>query len=143
MPTLINRCRDVVTIGRAVDRTFPSAGSTPHALMLLLETVYVLQESSALFIPWSAEEKHQNQEQGFVWNQTHQAMDMIVGICYSAQRCGQEVTVDIAVEACKAADLKAHAFPEVPERTSWDWPQVTILPKSVNVKRKGETILEV
>ncbi|CAE7715293.1 unnamed protein product [Symbiodinium pilosum] len=37
-------------------------------------------------------ERHQNQEQGFVWNQTH-----------------EEVTVEIPVEACKGSDLKASA----------------------------------
>ncbi|CAE6909941.1 NUDCD3 [Symbiodinium natans] len=53
-------------------------------------------------------ERHQNQGQGFSWNQTH-----------------QEVTVELGVEPCKAADLK-----------------VALLAKSVSIKRKGETILE-
>ncbi|CAJ1368230.1 unnamed protein product [Effrenium voratum] len=53
-------------------------------------------------------EKEKNQGAGWVWNQTP-----------------QEVTLELAVEPCKAADLK-----------------VTIASKSVSVKRKGEIVLE-
>mmetsp|Transcript_56277 Transcript_56277/g.101173 ORF Transcript_56277/g.101173 Transcript_56277/m.101173 type:complete len:217 (-) Transcript_56277:35-685(-) len=53
-------------------------------------------------------ERHKNHGPGFSWNQTH-----------------QEVTVELAVEECKAADLK-----------------VTIMPRSLCIKRKGETLVE-